>query len=409
MASHQRLNTCPTALSVFTGAGGLDLGIEAAGFKIVGCIESDPIARKTIRKNRPQWKLFPGDIEQNRRLSASDLRLRRRQLTILAGGPPCQPFSKAAQWTKSARGGLKDRRSRCIGLFFKLAESFLPKVILLENVPGFVDKRCDARKYVHRKLRTINRRCGTRYKLHARVINAAHYGIPQRRQRAILIAIRNGHTFDWPKPEYINRPISAWDALWNVKPARNPQCSGGWTDLLPSIPEGRNYLHHTNGNNGSSLFGYRTKFWSFLLKLNRSEPAWTIPANPGPNTGPFHWNNRPLAIEELARLQTFPKSWVFEGDTRAKVRQAGNATPPLLAEIIARQIRQQLFAFAYHERLRFRILRRHGRLRPLKVFPIPSKYRPLLKIHAAHPGPGKGPKPITSPKEQPDSQPQHKV
>jgi DNA (cytosine-5)-methyltransferase 1 len=409
MSSFVRLNTRPTALSVFTGAGGMDLGIEAAGFKIVGCIESDPIARKTIRRNRPQWKLLPGDIEQNRTLSASDLRLRRRQLTVLAGGPPCQPFSKAAQWTKSARGGLKDTRSRCITLFFELAEAFLPKVILLENVPGFIDKRCDARKYVQRKLYTINRRCGTRYKLDARVLNAAQFGIPQRRHRAILIAIRDGHGFEWPKPKYINRPIRAWDALWNVKARRSPRCSGRWTDLLPSIPEGRNYLYHANGNNGSSLFGYRTKFWSFLLKLNRSEPAWTIPANPGPNTGPFHWNNRPLAIEELARLQTFPKSWVFEGDTRAKVRQVGNATPPLLAEIIARRIRQLLFGFAYDKRLRFRILRRHGRLRPLKVYPIPSKYRHLLKTYPAHPGPGKGPKPIASLKEQSEPERQRKI
>src|SRR5205085_2163673 len=105
------------------------------------------------------------------------------------------------------------------------------------------------------------------------------------------------------------------------KVPKPPRASGRWADLLPSIPEGENYQFHTRKGDGVPLFGYRTKFWSFLLKLDRSEPAWTIPAQAGPSTRPFHWNNRPLTIKELARLQTFPTKWRFAGMQRDQIRQ----------------------------------------------------------------------------------------
>ena len=95
---------------------------------------------------------------------------------------------------------------------------------------------------------------------------------------------------------------------------------------------------------GLPLFGYRCKFWSFLLKLAKNQPSWTLPANPGPSTGPFHWSNRPLSIREMLRLQTFPASWKLPDVSRVtKVRLVGNATPPLLTEILGRSIGAQLF------------------------------------------------------------------
>src|SRR5205814_9724566 len=135
---------CPTLFSVFTGAGGLDIGLEAAGFKVVACIEVDDVARKTILANRPKWNLLPGDLAANRDIMPRAFGLRRRQLSVLAGAPPCQPFSKAAQWSNTARAGLDDDRSECIRLFFGLVERFLPRVVLIENVPGFIDSTCDA-------------------------------------------------------------------------------------------------------------------------------------------------------------------------------------------------------------------------------------------------------------------------
>ena len=113
---------------------------------------------------------------------------------------------------------------------------------------------------------------------------------------------------------------------------------GRWAKLLPSIPEGKNYLWHTDRGGGERLFGWRTKYWSFLLKLAKNQPAWTIPAQPAQNAGPFHWRNRQLRTSEMLRLQTFPSD-IFVAGTRAeRQRQIGNAVPPLLAEVIGRAI-----------------------------------------------------------------------
>src|SRR5207302_1512865 len=95
---------------------------------------------------------------------------------------------------------------------------------------------------------------------------------------------------------------------------------GYWTGLLPSIPEGRNYLYHTRHGGGVELFGSRRRYWSFLLKLAQDLPAWTIPAKPGPSTGPFHWESRPLAVEELLRIQSFPADWNIAGNRTTQVK-----------------------------------------------------------------------------------------
>jgi DNA (cytosine-5)-methyltransferase 1 len=130
----------PTALSAFTGAGGLDLGLACAKFRVIACIENDGIARHTLLSNCPGRRfLEPFDITKlAEKLRPADLGLRRGQLGLLAGGPPCQPFSKAAQWTKSGMRGLKDPRSEPLRAFLVLAERFLPRAILIENVPGFI-------------------------------------------------------------------------------------------------------------------------------------------------------------------------------------------------------------------------------------------------------------------------------
>src|SRR5205814_7565501 len=106
----------------------------------------------------------------------------------LAGAPVCQPFSKAAQWTRSGRRGLNDPRSRCLTGFFQLIERFLPKVVLIENVPGFVSGSQSALKRLNRSLQRINRRNGTKYKACYDILDAAEYGVPQHRRRAIVVA-----------------------------------------------------------------------------------------------------------------------------------------------------------------------------------------------------------------------------
>jgi DNA (cytosine-5)-methyltransferase 1 len=191
--------------------------------------------------------------------------------------------------------------------------------------------------------------------------------------------------------------VRAWDAIGGLELDEIPEMRGRFADLLPSIPEGRNYQHFTPEEEGTrSLFGYRTRYWSFLLKLAKDEPAWTLAANPGPSTGPFHWDNRPLAIAEMLRLQTFPADWYVSGDRWRQVRQVGNATPPLLAEQFGREIGRQLYGRRYTGPPRLQIRRRSHvppRERPRRV---PKSFLDLERDHAAHPGAGKGPRPRRS-------------
>src|SRR5581483_2561370 len=192
---------------------------------------------------------------------------------------------------------------------------------------------------------------GTRYKVVSKVLNAASYGVPQTRERIILVGSREGKEFKFPEPAFYDPETSqtsllqdqeafrtAWDALGDLgdpEDIEETTVTGQWADLLPSIPEGLNYLHHTNRGKGLSIFGWRRRYWSFLLKLAKRRPAWTLTAQPGPAIGPFHWKNRRLARKELLRLQTFPDDYRVVGTLAEVHRQLGNAVPSALGEILA--------------------------------------------------------------------------
>lgn len=384
-----------TVLSCFSGVGGMDLGLEAAGFTHTACIEIDATARRSLKANREdQWPLLAtGDIlEAAATITPGALGLRRRGLTLLAGAPPCQPFSKAAQWSHTSRTGLDDERAVCLDGFIDLIESFLPRAVLIENVTGFVQGRVAALPWIEESLARINSRWGTRYRPEARVIDAASLGVPQRRRRAIIVALRDGESLAWPTPTHDHAPVRAWDAIGQLEVADPPPAVGKWVGLLSSIPEGENYLWHTSRGGGLPLFGYRTRYWSFLLKLAKDVPAWTIPAQPGPSTGPFHWDNRPLAVEELLRLQSLPADWVVEGTYRDQVRGVGNATPALLAEVLGRAILTTLGQPAPSGALRYAIPRLTHLPKPGPLRKVGSAYRGLEGNYPDHPGEGRGPK-----------------
>lgn len=389
-----------TVLSAFTGLGGLDLGLEAAGFDHVGCIEMDEMARLSIKKNRGEsWNLLePGDIGMvTDSLAPGQLGLRPRELSVLAGAPPCQPFSKAAQWSCTSRMGLADMRSHCLMDFLHLVEIFLPHVVLIENVAGFVRGPVSALPDIERTLETINRRQHTRYRVFFRIVDAADYGVPQHRLRAIIIISRDGQEPRWPRPTHAQSPLRAWDAIGDLDVIDPPDALGKWADLLPSIPEGKNYLWHTRRGGGHVLFGYRTRYWSFLLKLAKNQPSWTVPAQPGPSTGPFHWDNRPLTTSELLRLQSFGPGWMVEGSWRDRVRQIGNATPPRLAEIVSREIASTYFGVSFNlHQLRHDIPRSEHLPPARRPAPVATKYLSLQGIHPDHPGSGRGPRPRAS-------------
>ncbi|MFH9726923.1 DNA cytosine methyltransferase [Streptomyces sp. NPDC017254] len=389
-------------LSLFTGAGGLDVGLERAGLDTVACVELDADARSVLAANRPGWAL-PGDGDVNtaaQQLVPRALGMKPGELELIAGGPPCQPFSKAAQWASTARSGMQDDRAKCVHGMLDLVESFLPKALLIENVEGFLRGNDNASEVIDEGLAGINDRHGTSYRLVAEVVDAADFGVPQHRRRAIGIAYRDGAEVHLPEATHADNPMRAWDVLWDLEENEKPSATGQWAALLPSIPEGGNYLHLTARGDGEELFGWRTRYWSFLLKLAKDRPSWTLPASPGPSTGPFHWDNRPLSVREQMRLQTFPDEWRIDHPFRAGRRMVGNATPPLLAEVLGRTIVGDLELGEASARTR--LLEGTPSLLPVRQLrvpravapvPIPEAYQPQVGAKEAHPGEGVGPSP----------------
>lgn len=166
---------------------------------------------------------------------------------------------------------------------------------------------------------------------------------------------------------------------------------GKWAALLPSIPEGCNYLWHTDRMGGLPLFGWRRRYWSFLLKLAKDRPSWTVQAQPGPATGPFHWESRPLTVRELCRIQTFPDDVTIVGNRLSAVRQVGNAVPSLLGEVLGRALLEQAFEIEPATPLPTLMPQRRLPVPPPEpMAPVPAAFMALAGRHAAHPGTGLG-------------------
>ncbi|GJM23433.1 MAG: hypothetical protein DHS20C15_33480 [Planctomycetota bacterium] len=288
-----------------------------------------------------------------------------------------------------------------------------PRTFLIENVPGLAyQRKDDGLTFIQRSISAINRATGSKYQLSIHMLNSAAYGVPQERERLFLIAHRDGLEFSAPPPTHgppgrrdsltadstggrqLSAFTTAWDAIGDLEDADDPdlKLTGKWADLLPSIPEGKNYLHHTARGGGKPLFGWRRRYWSFLLKLAKRLPSWTITANPGSAIGPFHWNNRRLSMRELCRIQTIPDDYYIVGSRQAYQKQIGNAVPSALAETLGIHIRRTL--------LNHRVKSRGSTLTPEFNRPhppssrpgrVPKKYSSLIGEYPEHPGAGLGP------------------
>ena len=394
------------AISLFTGVGGLDFGFEAAGFRTTVGVEFDPVACQTVRQNRPEWNLIERDIHDISSDEILDVAgLQVGDADVLIGGPPCQPFSKSSYWVNGDSLRLDDPRSDTLIAYLRVLRDTRPKTFLLENVSGLVYKGKDeGLRLLSHGIANINHEFGTNYRLRWQLLNAADFGVPQTRQRVFLIGSRNGAEFRFPAPTHApldkigllgdRQPYrSAWDAIGDL-PANPDESSlevgGRWGDLLPTIPEGRNYLWHTNRGGGVSLFGWRTRYWSFLLKLAKAMPSWTIQAQPGSAIGPFHWNSRKLTSREMCRLQTIPDDVTFSCGRVDVQKMLGNAVPSLLAEVLAREIRQQLLGRTrVSDDLRLAIPDSASPPSPEPIMPLPSRYLGLIGDQPDHPGQGR--------------------
>jgi len=387
-----RRSTKRKVLSLYTGAGGLDLGFEAAGFETAAAVEIDPEAVATLRHNR-DWPVLDRDVHT---ISSRELLetagLAEGEADALIGGPPCQPFSKSGYWASGDTLRLGDPRAGTLGAYLRVLRDALPKTFLLENVPGLAYRgKTEGLALIARTIETINRDRGVSYTLSVARLNAADFGVPQIRERVFVIGARDGVEFAFPEPTH-TRHATAWDAIGDLEADDDPalRVRGKWADLLPSIPEGQNYLWHTERGDGLPLFGWRRRYWSFLLKLAKALPSWTIQAQPGPAIGPFHWKSRRLSARELCRLQTVPDGYTVLGTLAAVQRQLGNAVPSALAEALARALRRQLLGDEVALRSRLAPAPRGPVPEAEPVPEVPIQYRHLEGDHAAHPGTGMG-------------------
>jgi DNA (cytosine-5)-methyltransferase 1 len=394
----------PRVISLYTGAGGLDLGFEAAGFEVACAVELDGEAVETLRRNRG-WAVIHRDIHQvpSREILA-DGQLQVGEADALIGGPPCQPFSKAGYWANGDTMRLDDPRAGTMAAYLRVLRDTLPKTFFLENVPGLAYRgKSEGIELIQRTIERINAECGVSYSLQYRQLNAAHFGVPQVRERVIVVGSRDGTAFEHPAPTHgevdgspdlvaVEPYATAWDAIGDLSDDDSPELvvRGKWADLLPSIPEGENYLWHTDRGGGLPLFGWRRRYWSFLLKLAKTRPSWTIQAQPGPAIGPFHWRSRRLSARELCRLQTFPDDYQINGGISAVQRQLGNAVPAALAEVVARAMRRQLLGDEVDARPTLIPARRDDVPGPEPVAAVHPKFLDLVGDHDAHPGTGKG-------------------
>lgn len=339
------------AISVFAGAGGLDLGVEAAGFRVAAACEVDPDAADTMEKNfsglhSPVVRQDLLTVPTRELLHAAGLRPGERP-DLLVGGPPCTPFSKSGFWLEWKRAGL-DPDASLLQAYTRVLAEAKPRAFMLENVYALTYANKASRPAFTRLLREITQ---AGYEYTWSVLNAADYGVPQARPRLFVIGVRRGAQGpELPRPTHGGRwerrdtgisghpHVTTEEALAALvtSPEQEETVAGRFGHLLPGIPPGGNYLHYTaKRGHPEPLFEWRSRFWSFLLKLDPGRPSPTIQAQPGPYVGPFHWDNRRLRVPELKRLFTFPDDFELVGSRTSIQAQLGNSVPPLLAHHVA--------------------------------------------------------------------------
>jgi DNA (cytosine-5)-methyltransferase 1 len=343
-------------VSLFSGCGGLDHGVERAGFRVVLAVDNEPLCAQSHTANLPDASFYLGSVSDFvRDLTAGALLDDDGGIDLLIGGPPCPPYSKSRFYRKEKPRALRDDVAwETLNGYLETLRFLMPRAFVLENVAGLAYK-------VHREalelLLSEAEEAG--YTCTWRVVNAANYGVPQIRERFLLVGVRDGR-FEFPPPTHakspgsdlLNAPLPPWrtagEAISDLDTDENADDTGHFAggqfhDLLCEIPPGDNYLHFTEKRgHAEPRFKWRSRYWSFLLKLSPDLPSWTIQARRSNNMGPFHWRNRILRIEEVKRLQTFPDDWQLAGTLEQQWRQVGNAVPPMLSEAIATAVKAHL-------------------------------------------------------------------
>ncbi|HIK11346.1 MAG TPA: DNA cytosine methyltransferase [Oscillatoriaceae cyanobacterium M33_DOE_052] len=358
-----------SALSLFSGAGGMDLGVRQAGFEVRACLEMDPYCCETLRSAIARDNLKTVVIEQDiRKIEPLDLRkelnLKFGHLDLLFGGSPCQSFSQAGK-----RASLDDERGWLIFEFVRLAEIFYPKFIIIEQVKGFLKAPDNYGQIggVCQLLTTQLQALG--YEVKIQLINAASYGVSQYRERVFLVATQPGMNFSFPPPTHgkpneqlclfpLQPYVTLRESITGLgRPSQNKQQppEDGHLDVTPpgdikrihGVPEG-SFLagekHLPEQQRGKLTAKDTTKF----RRLSFSEPSLTL------RCGEIFFHpreDRYLTPREYMRIHGYPDDYLLKGPIRGRSgtvrhldqhRQIANSVPPPVARAIAAEVAKSL-------------------------------------------------------------------
>jgi DNA (cytosine-5)-methyltransferase 1 len=326
-------------VSFFAGCGGMDLGLEASGYKHLAAFEINDLFCKTLRRNRPQWNVFgppthSGDVSKFDEVAETLTQLISAPFEgLFVGGPPCQPFSIAAnqRFSKSddnfKRVGFSHEKNGSLLFdFLRLILTFQPKSFVIENVPGLRDLDGGTQlKVAIEELRLNGYQVEEPF-----VLNAANYGVPQQRLRLFVVGSRTSKTFKCPVPSL--ETVGAGSVLNNYYPKLSN--------------------NETREHKAESILRYMRLGYGQRDQLGRVDrldpllPSKTVIAGGTKGGGRSHLHPeipRTLSVRECAHLQTFPKDYIFMGASARQFTQVGNAVPPILAAQIGNSLSESYF------------------------------------------------------------------
>lgn len=325
-------------IDLFCGAGGLSLGFDNAGFENVFSVEFNPDFAKTYSRNFPDHKLIVDDIKNIDNSQIKTL-IENSEIDIIIGGPPCQGFSIAGN---IGRTFLDDERNSLFKEFVRFVSNIQPKAFVMENVAAMA---------THLKGKTIativdafeNAGCG--YNVNYKVINSVNFGIAQQRRRIVVVGVRSDINSSFSYPEETHDLITIKEVIEDL-----PKLISGQESDIPNhiamkhsaqMLEKMSYVKD-GGNRMDIPENLRPKSGDIrkYIRYDSHKPSICIT---GDMRKVFHYEqNRALTARELARIQTFPDDFIFEGSSIQIQQQIGNAVPPKLAYLIALQVKEAL-------------------------------------------------------------------
>lgn len=363
MKENKIVKEIPTVVDLFSGCGGLSYGLEKAGFKIILGIDSWKDALSTFEWNHKDSKILQANISE---ITGKDIKryTKNKKVNLIVGGPPCQGFSL------SGPRNFYDKRNRLYLDFIRLVSELEPDGFLIENVPGLASL---FKGQVKDKIIEEFTKLG--YKVSSKILNASDYGVPQNRRRIFFVGLKSGQEFAFPEPTHFEfkntqylfpvgeKKVTVWEAISDLpteqinsknyntyshepsnyyqkkmrEDSSNKIINHEFTKhseqtkmIVSNVPEGSNYKSLPESLKSARNFHVA---WT---RLHRQKPSPTI------DTGHRHHfhpvENRVPTVREAARIQSFPDNFIFLSNKTSQYKQVGNAVPPLLAEVLGKEL-----------------------------------------------------------------------